>query len=247
MQILLVGYGAMGHEVERAAESLGHAVCGRVSPHADGADFRELTAKATAGADVAIEFSVAPRVLPHAHVYAAAGLPAVVGTTGWMQGLAEVRAAVNGAAAYLHGSNFSIGAHTFFRLVSRLAQMLDQLPDYDVVALEHHHRRKRDSPSGTALTTAQLVLDNCSRKQRLVTERLDRPPEPDELHLVSLRGGEEPGMHQVQADSRADSITIRHQARSRQGFAVGAVRAAEWLIGRSGFFSVEDYVADLLG
>ena len=248
MRILLVGYGAMGREVERAALERGHEIVGRVAPHDPGADQRELTPGVAASADVAIEFSLADVVADNARVYAEAALPAVVGTTGWLEQLSDVaRIFSKGASPYLYGSNFSIGAHTFFKAVAHLARMLDRLPEYDVIGMEHHHRHKKDSPSGTALTVAQLVLDNCTRKKRIVTERLDRPPREDELHFVAVRGGEEPGMHQVQADSAADTITVRHQARSRQGFALGSVRAAEWLPGRRGLLTVEEFMTDLLG
>jgi 4-hydroxy-tetrahydrodipicolinate reductase len=205
---------------------------------------REIAAKA----DVAIEFSTADAVVGNAGLYADLGLSAVVGTTGWLSKLDEVARLVAGSSiAYLHGSNFSIGAHLFFALVGRAARLVDALPEYDILSWEVHHRRKKDSPSGTALSMAKVITTASSRKKRVVTERLDRPIAADELHVASVRGGEVPGIHTVLLDSLFDTVEITHSARSRGGFALGAVRAAEWLAGRRGMFSIDQFIEDLLG
>jgi 4-hydroxy-tetrahydrodipicolinate reductase len=248
MRAVIVGYGSMGREVERTLAERGHAVAARVDSAAGRADAPELTKEIAAKADIAIEFSVADAVAANARRYAALGLSAVVGTTGWQAKLGEVAAVVAGSPiGYLHGSNFSIGAHLFFALVARAARLVDPLPEYDILSWEVHHRRKKDSPSGTALSMAKLVTSVSSRKKRIVTERLDRPIAADELHVASVRGGEVPGIHTVLLDSLFDTVEITHSARSRGGFALGAVRAAEWLAGRHGMFTVDDFIADLLG
>jgi len=248
MRAVIVGYGSMGREIERALGERGHAVAARVDAAAGRGDAPALTREIAAKADVAIEFSTAEAVAPNARLYADFGLSAVVGTTGWLAKLDEVaRTVAASSIGYLHGSNFSIGAHLFFALVGRAAGLINGLPEYDILSWEVHHRRKKDSPSGTALSMAKVITDACSRKKRVVTERLDRPIAADELHVASVRGGEVPGIHTVLLDSLFDTVEITHSARSRGGLALGAVRAAEWLAGRRGMFTVEQFIDDLLG
>jgi 4-hydroxy-tetrahydrodipicolinate reductase len=238
MRAVIVGYGSMGREVERALAERGHAVTARVDAAPGRGDARELTADIAANADVAIEFSTADAVVGNARRCADLGLSAVVGTTGWSAKLDEV---------YLHGSNFSLGAHLFFSLVGRAARLVDELPEYDILSWEVHHRRKKDSPSGTALSMAKVITTASARKKKIVTERLDRPIAADELHVASVRGGEVPGIHTVLLDSLFDTVEITHSARSRGGFALGAVRAAEWLAGHRGMFTVDQFIESLLG
>ena len=248
MRAVIVGYGSMGREVERALAERGHTVTARVDEAPGRGDARELTEEIAAKADVAIEFSTADAVAANARCYADLGLSAVVGTTGWHARLDEVaRLVAQSSIGYLHGSNFSIGAHLFFALVGQAARLIEALPEYDILSWEVHHRRKKDSPSGTALTMAKVITANSTRKKRVVTERLDRPIAADELHVASVRGGEVPGIHTVLLDSLFDTVEITHSARSRGGFALGAVRAAEWLAGRKGMFTVDDFIGDLLG
>jgi 4-hydroxy-tetrahydrodipicolinate reductase len=238
----------MGREVERVLAERGHSVAARVDAAAGRGDAVALTPDIAATADIAIEFSTADAVVANARLYAGLGLSAVVGTTGWHARLDEVAGIVAGSSiGYLHGSNFSLGAHLFLALVGRAAHLIEALPEYDILSWEVHHRRKKDSPSGTALSMGKVITDNSSRKKRIVTERLDRPIAADELHVASVRGGEVPGIHTVLLDSIFDTVEITHSARSRGGFALGAVRAAEWLAGRKGIFTVDDFIGDLLG
>ncbi|MDR1315234.1 MAG: 4-hydroxy-tetrahydrodipicolinate reductase [Spirochaetales bacterium] len=258
MKVLLMGYGRMGHEVEAALLRRGHSVVARIdaAPGASGAA-ASPSGEQMAEADVAIEFSLAPAVRANAQMYAGAGLSAVVGTTGWKADEDAVRAAVRASGiGFLRASNFSIGAHIFFALVEEAARLVSTISDYDVLIHEIHHNQKKDSPSGTALTAAARVLKNLSRKKRVVTEKLDRQIAPEELHVSSSRVGSVPGVHTLLLDSMADSIEITHTARSRGGFALGAVLAAEWLSGsgpdgsgadgagtkKKGFFEVEDFI-----
>lgn len=251
MNIAIVGYGRMGHEVEQALMARGHTVSAIVEPTSQvGAPadiYDEVSARSLAGCDVAIEFSLPEAVVSNAKAYADNGCPAVVGTTGWLSRLDEVRAAVERSGiGYVHGSNFSIGAHIFLEVSRFAASLVGKVEDYDLSIHEIHHKRKKDSPSGTALTLAQLVLDVVPRKRRIETGRLDREPEPDELHVSSSRVGSIPGTHTLIMDSAADTIEVRHQARNRSGFALGAVLAAEWIVGKTGFYSVESFVRALL-
>jgi 4-hydroxy-tetrahydrodipicolinate reductase len=237
----------MGKEVETVLRSRGHSVSARIDPVQGGADAKKLTREIALASDMAIEFSHAEAVLDNARLYAGFGLSAVGGTTGWYGRLDELSGIVGGASiGYLYGGNFSIGAHLFFALVAAAAELSNACPEYDIMGWEVHHRRKKDSPSGTALTLARLITARNDRKKKVVTERLDRAPGPDELHFASVRGGEVPGTHTVLLDSAFDTIELTHRARSRGGFALGAVRAAEWLAGKRGLFEVGDFVQELL-
>jgi 4-hydroxy-tetrahydrodipicolinate reductase len=240
----------MGREVEAVLASRGHTVALVVDPAADSEKAsvsRHLTPELLTGCDVAIEFSLAEAVPANVSVYAAAGCPAVVGTTGWLGDLDSVRAVVSGSSgSMVYGSNFSIGAHMFFAVSRFAASLVAGMKEYDLQIHEVHHRLKKDSPSGTALTLARAVMGAVPRKTRIETGRLDRAPAEEELHVSSSRVGSVPGTHTLMMDSTADTIEIRHQARNRGGFALGAVLAAEWIQDREGFFTVEEFVADLL-
>jgi 4-hydroxy-tetrahydrodipicolinate reductase len=247
MKVAIIGYGSMGREVERVLRDRGHQVSARVDPVQPGADAKALTEGIARASDVAIEFSHAEAVLSNAREYARLHVSAVCGTTGWYAKLEELRGAVAASRiGYLYGSNFSIGAHLFFALAAAAAELANSCPEYDLMGWEVHHKRKKDSPSGTALSLARIVTSRSARQKKLVTERLDRAPAPDELHFASVRGGEVPGTHTLLVDSAFDTIELTHRARSRGGFALGAVRAAEWLAGKSGVFQVDDFIDDIL-
>jgi 4-hydroxy-tetrahydrodipicolinate reductase len=248
MRVAIVGYGSMGREVEKVLLQRGHTVSGRVDPVLAGADAPGVTEDLARRSDIAIEFSHADAALPNAAVYARYGLSAVSGTTGWFGKLEELRKILEGSKlGYMYGSNFSVGAHLFFALVAAASELANSCPEYDMLGWEIHHKRKKDSPSGTALTLAKIITAKNSRKTKVVTDRLDRAPAPDELHFASVRGGEVPGVHTVLLDSAFDTIELTHSARSRGGFALGAVRAAEWLAGKQGIFEVNDFIQDILG
>jgi 4-hydroxy-tetrahydrodipicolinate reductase len=247
MQVAIVGYGSMGREVEKVLSARGHEVSARVDPAAPEADAKALTEAIAGRSDIAIEFSHPTAALDNARAYARLGTSAVVGTTGWYAKLEELTGVVRGSKiGYLYGSNFSIGAHLFFALVAAATDLVNPCPEYDVLGWEVHHKRKKDSPSGTALAIAKIITSKSTRKKKIVTERLDRAPEADELHFASVRGGEVPGTHTVLLDSLFDTIEITHRARSRGGMALGAVRAAEWLAGKKGLYEVSDFIQDML-
>ena len=247
MKTVICGYGRMGHEVARVLERRGHEIVARIDPHSDAADHDRPNAGNLAHADVVIEFADGASVLENARAYAAAGVPAVVGTTGWTGDFDAVREVVAEAGiGYLIGANFSIGANLFMKIVTDAARLVNRIPDYDLLLHEAHHKHKKDSPSGTALTLATKILDQVDRKDTLVTEVLHRAIEENELQVSSVRGGSIPGTHRLTLDSEADTIEISHVARSRGGFALGAVMAAEWVRERSGFLTVDDFLAELL-
>jgi 4-hydroxy-tetrahydrodipicolinate reductase len=246
MKVIIVGYGKMGKEVEKICITRNHTVTARIDPF--GGDFAELKSETAKQADVAVEFSLPEAVAANAKVYAQAGINAVLGTTGWLERLDEVKSIISKSSiGYLYGSNFSIGAHIFFNLVARATKLINPLPEYDIMGYELHHKMKKDSPSGTAKSIADIILKNSDKKDTLVTDKLDRAIAKNELHFASVRGGSIPGIHTVLLDSDADTIAITHSARSRAGLALGSVMAAEWLAGKKGLFTVDDFVREILG
>lgn len=247
MKVILVGYGRMGLEVAAALGRRGHDLIASVDPQSPGASHKSLAAAPLHDADAVIEFSLAAGVEDNAAAYAEAGVPAVVGTTGWAEQEEAVRRIVSESGiGYLIGANFSIGANLFMILAEEAARLVNEIDEYDAMLCEYHHRGKADSPSGTAMRTAERILGVLDRKERIRTETLHRRIEPEELQVSSVRGGTVPGTHTVTLDSDADSIEITHRARGRAGFADGAVRAAEWLEGKSGFFTVETFLQELM-
>ncbi|HOT63301.1 MAG TPA: 4-hydroxy-tetrahydrodipicolinate reductase [Treponemataceae bacterium] len=255
MKVALVGYGKMGHMIAAALASRGHAVVAAIDPMAADATCRASSAEEVAravvssGADGVIEFSHPSAVLANIRAIVPTGVPLVVGTTGWQASIDEVSALVaSSGSALLHSANYSVGVNLFYRIVSEAARLMNEFEVYDVAALEAHHNQKADSPSGTALEIARRLLAGIDRKKRLVTDAFDRRPEPDELHLASVRVGSVPGTHTVIFDSPADTIEITHTARNREGFALGAVRGLEWLLavpGRKGLFTMDEVFKDL--
>ena len=260
MKIAIIGYGKMGKMVERAALAQGHTITAIVDPllqdskTLSGAPvFLEISgAGDLCGAEAAIEFTRPDTVFANIKALAEKKIPAVIGTTGWHGRIDEVRQIVEQAgASLLWASNFSLGVNIFYRITWYAAQLVDSFPEYDLGGFESHHNKKLDSPSGTARTLVEGVLARLKRKDKAVWETLDRRPEPNELHFPSLRTGSVPGTHSLFFDSEADTIEITHTARSREGFASGAVRAAEWLLSsvspRKGLFTIDDMLKDILG
>jgi len=251
MKIAIIGYGKMGKMVEQAAIAQGHTITAIVDPlvkegglsEGGAAQYREISAAGDLGkAEAAIEFTQPGMALANIKALAQRKIPAVIGTTGWHDKLDEARQAVESAGSSLiWATNFSLGVHLFYRIAWYAAQIVDSFPEYDVGGFEAHHNKKLDSPSGTAKTLVEGVLARIGRKEKAVWETLDRRPEPNEIHFPSLRVGSVPGTHSLIFDSPADSIEITHTARSREGFASGAVRAASWLINnKPGFFTIDD-------
>ena len=249
MRIALIGYGKMGRMIEAAAVGRGHSIVARIDPFAKDADSPDIAScAALSGAEVAVEFTKPDTALANIEALAARGLPVVVGTTGWHASLDRAKSAVEKAStALLWSSNYSLGVNLFYRIAECAARLMDPFSEYDVGGWEAHHNKKADSPSGTAKALVERVLAEMTRKTVPVYETLEhRPPAPQELHFPSLRVGSVPGTHTLFFDSAADSIELTHTARSREGFALGAVRAAEWLAGKRGVFTMDDVLADML-
>ena len=236
----------MGRHVASAAAARGHHISRIVDPSADEATSRNVDRGALGGSDLVIEFAEADGALDRLELYAETGIPAVVGTTGVSGGIEALRAAATArGATYLWGSNFSVGANMLFRLSEIAASWLDSLPEYDIAVHEEHHRQKKDSPSGTALSIAEAIIKGGSRKKRPLSAYPDGPVSDDLLHVSSTRVGSAFGLHRVTIDSDGDVLRLEHSAKGRGAFASGAVMAGEWLQNRRGFFSAEDYFASI--
>jgi 4-hydroxy-tetrahydrodipicolinate reductase len=247
MNIAIIGYGRMGHAVERAAEARGHRIVARIDPEASGADFAEISAAAVADAEICVEFTLPGAVVGNLLRLLELGRPVVTGTTGWQDRLAEVRTAIERTnGTLLHGPNFSIGVNLLFHLTKTAAALFNRFEQYDPYVWEMHHSGKADSPSGTAVRLAEIVQAGIPRKTRLATGSLDRRIALDELSVASVRAGGAPGSHTVGFDGPFDSLTLTHVNRDRESLAQGAILALEWLAGRSGFYDFNDALEDLL-
>ncbi|KGE71082.1 4-hydroxy-tetrahydrodipicolinate reductase [Spirochaeta lutea] len=248
MRIAIVGYGRMGRLIEEIALDRGHQVVSRIDPQAPGADFPIVNPQALEDVEGVIEFGLPEGMIENAQVYTEQNLLVVLGTTGW-DGLKEkLFSLYEAGGALLYGSNFSVGANLLFALTKQAAHLIENIHEYDIMVHEYHHRHKKDSPSGTALSIAQVILENLSRKTELQTEALThRAIRDEELHVSSTRGGAVPGTHTITLDSEADTIALTHTARSRKGFALGAVLGLEWLKNKPGVFHADQFFKDYLG
>jgi len=244
MQIALVGTGQMGGAVEAVALDEGHDVEARF--HSE-RPFDEADPSTVQGVDVAIDFSLPSLALAHIRRYCAWGLPAVVGTTGWYDDLDTVEALVaEHGASLLYAPNFSLGVAVMRHALQGVLPLLDRLDDYDPFVREMHHTRKVDSPSGTAQMLGGLVVEGLERKDRVEPETQHDRIDPTAVHVTSTRAGTVYGEHTVGFDGPYDRITLGHRAKNRRGFAAGALRAADWLVGRRGLFTLDDVLEQWL-
>jgi|SRR3989338_6276330 len=246
MNIAIIGYGRMGREIEKVAQNKGISVI-RIDPNAEGADFREINEESMEGIDVCVDFSHPNAVIGNIEKVARFKKNIVVGTTGWYNEMDKVKRIVKDAGIGLIWSgNFSIGVNAYFKIIEQAAKIMNNVKDYDVFVHEFHHSQKADSPSGTAVMIGKIIIESIKRKNKVVTEELKRKIEPNELHISSTRGGSIPGTHIVGFDSAADTIELKHTARSRQGFVVGAVMAAQWINGKKGFYDINDLMKSIV-
>jgi len=234
MNIALIGYGKMGHAIEQAATTRGHNIVLRITS----ANKHEMSAELLRQADVAIEFTNPASARVNVLQCLSAGIGVVCGTTGWNEHLPEVEAkAKELQVAFLQTSNFSIGVNIFFEVNKLLASLMNKCTGYDVVIDETHHTQKKDAPSGTAITLAQQIIHSLDSKKRWVLNDFN---EEDAVPIMAHRVENVPGTHTVTYSSGIDDIEIRHTAHNRDGFALGAVLAAEYIYGKQGVFSMKD-------
>ncbi|MXO06128.1 4-hydroxy-tetrahydrodipicolinate reductase [Flavobacterium sp. HBTb2-11-1] len=228
MKIALLGYGKMGKVIERIALERGHEIVLKKD------EFNTYDGLSTA--DVAIDFSVPSAAVSNISASFNANVPVVSGTTGWLEHYDEMIALCNEKkGGFISSSNFSLGVNIFFGLNEYLAKIMNQFDSYKVSMEEIHHIHKLDAPSGTAISLAQGVIQNSNYANWTLEEA-----KANEIHIEAKRIGEVPGTHTVTYDSPIDSIEIKHTAHNREGFALGAVIAAEWLAGKQGIFSMKD-------
>lgn len=233
----------MGQAVEAVATERGHQIVARFDAENPLLDARDDSA--LNDAQVVVDFSVPDVALDQIHRYAFWGVDAVVGTTGWTAHLGKVAGWVEeGQSGLLWAPNFSLGLALVLHAIDGLLPLLDRLDEYDIAVHEAHHTDKLDSPSGTALRLADALLDGVDRKSRIETETQHGAIDADALHVTSQRVGRVLGEHTVTLDSEVDQIEIVHTAKSRRAFALGAVRAAEWVHGRKGLFTLDDMIAE---
>jgi dihydrodipicolinate reductase len=234
MKIALIGYGKMGKTIEQIAVSRGHEIVSIVDIN----NPEEIHSDNFKSADVAIEFTIPASAFNNYMNCFAAGVPVVSGTTGWLDRIGEIKEKCEKEGkTFFYASNFSIGVNIFFALNKYLAKIMNNFPAYDVKMTETHHIHKLDAPSGTAITLAEGIIENMDRKDRWTLETAEQP---SDLPIHAIREGEVPGIHEITYESDVDYITIKHDAKSRAGFALGAVVAAEFTAGKKGFLGMED-------
>lgn len=226
--------------VEKSAHSRGHTITAKIDP---ALQLSAITKDSMASADICIDFSNPNAVLDNIRKTAQQGKNIVVGTTGWYDHVNEVEKIVeDNKIGLLYSPNFSLGINIFLQIISTAAALFNRFPDYDVGMTEAHHRQKEDSPSGTAHAIAREIMRNIHRKHRIVDHIENKAIPTDAIHVSSLRVGTNPGTHSVIFDSHEDSITLTHQAHNRNGFALGAVLAAEWLADKKGMHTMDDFL-----
>ncbi|MBP5368935.1 MAG: 4-hydroxy-tetrahydrodipicolinate reductase [Bacteroidales bacterium] len=236
MKIAIIGYGKMGHVIEQIAKERGHEVVLILDALINPQDF---TAENLRKADVAIEFTRPDAAFDNYIKCFNAGIPVVSGTTGWLEKLPEVqRICKEEGKTFFYSSNYAIGVNIFFRVNKFLAKLMNHYSDFDISMQEIHHIHKLDKPSGTAITIAEGILENVERKDSWT---LDNKPTDKQIYIDVVREGEVPGTHTVNYTSPIEDITITHTSHNRNGLALGAVLAAEFLVGKpSGFYTMDD-------
>jgi 4-hydroxy-tetrahydrodipicolinate reductase len=230
MKIALIGHGAMGKLIHQLAQGRTHEVSIAVNDSSVILSAGELAA-AVDGADVAIDFTAAEAVRRNVEGCIAAGVPLVEGTTGWNAQRDDIEKLIRVAdGSFVFGANFSIGVNLFYRVVDHAAELFARFPEYQVFIEEQHHSRKKDAPSGTALKIKDVVAKHVEK----------------DVSISATRAGNIPGTHRVGFDGPADQILLEHTARSREGFAAGAIIAAEWIVGKKGFYEFTDVIEEIV-
>lgn len=246
MNITLIGFGKMGQIIADVAKKRGHAIVSIIDPVHPNATHQTITDESLKNAEVCIDFSNANAVENTVKQCTTYGKNLVIGTTGWYDRLSDIKKISKSDIGVIASPNFSMGVNIFLQMLENASEIMNHFDEYDILVNEWHHRHKKDSPSGTAIAIGNLLIQHIERKKTLVTDRLDREPQSHEIHISSARGGEIPGTHSVFFDSGADTIEITHTARNRTGFALGAIHCAEWIVGKKGFFTMLDWMDDVI-
>lgn len=238
MKIALLGYGKMGKVIERIAMARQHEIVARIDVN----NYTDLQQLNPSNTDVIIEFSHPSAAYQNLRACMHQQLRVVCGTTGWLQHKPEIeQLCLQNGAAFFYASNYSIGVNLFFRLNATLAKLMATQTQYEINTIEIHHTEKKDSPSGTALTLAEGILANRADKNTWVNNQIANS---NEVPIWSVREGKVPGTHTIRYVSSVDTIEMTHTAHSREGFAEGAVIAAEWLNGKTGIFGMNEMLGE---
>lgn len=238
MKIAILGFGRMGREIEKQAVARGHSISAVFE-----IDQPLTTDSNMRGADIIIDFTLREAVPGNISAAAALNIPLVEGTTGWAVDWHELAKIPN--LTMIFSPNFSIGVYQFTQLVKAAGHLFGAFPEYDCYLHEWHHTGKADSPSGTAKNLANVLLRTVPQKKSALYSTSEGKIAPEELHVTSTRAGRFPGTHEIGFDSPYDLIQLRHQAHGREGFAHGAILAAEWLVGKRGLFNMDDFMTSL--
>lgn len=233
MKIALIGYGKMGKEIEKIALERGNEICARIDVH----NQEDFDSEGFKNADVAIEFTVPSTAYNNYQRCFKYNVPVVSGTTGWLDKMSEIKASCEEGQTFFYASNFSIGVNVFFAVNKYLAKLMNAVEGYKVEMEEVHHTQKLDSPSGTGISLANDII---AEIDQLTSWSEEKAENASQLPIKSVRRGDVPGIHTVTYESEVDSITINHDAKSRKGFALGAVLAAEFAAGKKGFLTMND-------
>jgi 4-hydroxy-tetrahydrodipicolinate reductase len=233
MQIALIGYGKMGKEIEKIALTRGH----RIALIIDKDNATDLDHRNLKNVDVAIEFSTPDTALENFKKCFASSVPVVSGTTGWLNNMEFVAKECENGQGFFYASNFSLGVNVFFEINKRLAQLMQNQPDYTISMEEIHHTQKLDSPSGTAISLANDIISEIETAKCWSEAQTN---DPSCIHIEAKRITDTPGTHTVKYSSQIDDIEIMHKAHNRRGFALGAVLAAEFMANKKGFYGMKD-------
>ena len=234
-KIAIIGYGSMGKEIDSAAQNQGFIITDRIDVDSPLSEHKKYDF------DVAIDFSYPGAVEDNVRILTQAKKQIVVGTTGWMDHKSIIEDLVtSNSCGMVYGSNFSMGMMIFMELTRIASKLIEVHPEFDIMIHELHHNRKKDSPSGTALSLGHIIMDNIKRKTEILSETIHEQIDPEILHITSTRGGEITGIHTVYIDSLAETIELTHRAKNRRGFALGALAAARWIHGKKGFYDFQD-------
>lgn len=244
MKIALIGYGKMGQMLDALAPSLGLEVVSIIDHHHPKASYPRITRESVKSAETCIEFTSPNCALKNIHALCSLKKNVVIGTTGWQSSEEELKklASLNETGIF-HAPNFSIGVHIFSKIVEYAAELIEPFKEFEISCSETHHEQKKDVPSGTALQLANSILKKISRKNKI---SLDHGTiKEDELYISSKRRGNVVGDHSVEIDALYDQISLTHHCSDRKSFAIGALKAALWLQGKTGFFNFDDMVKEL--
>jgi 4-hydroxy-tetrahydrodipicolinate reductase len=240
MRILLIGYGKMGQAIERIALQRGHHIVYKI----DLDNSASLAAVDPETVDMALEFSQPTAAYSNICQCLTKNIPVISGTTGWLAQKEEVYAYCKAyQGTFFYASNFSIGMNIFFKINTFLAKLMDQCPGYDVMLAEEHHLEKKDTPSGTAITLAEGIIQNMRRKKRWKVVAEQQAPQKESLNILVRRKEEVPGTHTVTYTTQLDTLQLTHTAHGREGFAQGVVLVAEWMRDKQGVLTMEDFLA----